>query len=365
MSAGILELDKGIVNGTTWHGLPQYVQQEGPVSMEQAQEVLNVPVAKEQLQLADGQKVGAFALTRLDTAGKRVVLFPAVGTDYKVLDNSFVLRRVNEMILQVNPKVTIDSVGTLWNGQRIFINLHLDTFEVKGDKSPQITKVLISNMHGGGGGRACGHTHRVVCDNTRRMAELEGLTNKTFRVFRHTIGIEEAVTEYAADLSNYYTGLSEMKEKLNVLAESQMDTEAVQAFLSRLFPGDLRVKPTQSPATEEEKLSRMERNAVENRAAIMQQLESDQDLSPEARYSRYGMLQAVTWWCDHARKTRTLDEGGRWWDGMFGDSDAIKQDAMEYLMKDALAISASSVSDTAVRDDDSELSYGGLGPVIL
>ena len=335
MSAGILELDRGVVNGSTWHGLPQYVQQEGPVSVEQAADVLGYPVQKEQLQLDDGEKVGAFALTRKDTAGKRVILFPAVGQAYKVLDSTFILRRVEERILKPHPQITIDSVGTLWNGQRAFLNLNLDVFQIKGDKSPQITKVLLSNCHGGGGAVACGHTHRVVCDNTRRMAESEGLVNKTFRIFAHTAGVETAVTDYTADLAEFYSGLSEMKEKLQVLAEHQMDAEAVQAFLVKLFPGDLKVK---IPQSDDEKLSKKNQNALENRQAVLGQLETDQDLSPEVRYSRYGMLQAVTWWADHKKGSRTLDDGSRWWDGLYGSADEIKQAAMELLMDDEMSL---------------------------
>jgi len=352
MSAGILELDRGVVKGDTWHGLSQYKTQEDFVTPEQAMEVLDVPVEKEQLQLPDGEKVLAYALTRKDTVGKRVVLFPAVGSDYKVLDNAFMLRQIETLILKTNPKVKIDSVGTLWNGQRAFVNLHLDAFQIKGDKSPQITKVMVGNCHGGGGARACAHSHRVVCDNTRRMAEMEGLTNKTFRIFRHTTGVEKAVTDYAQSMTDFYTGLTEMKNTLNCLADASMDVEAVQAFLVRLFPGDLRVKPTQAPGSDEETLSRKDRNAIENRAAVLNQLESDQDLDPVVRFSRYGMLQAVTWWADHHRGTRTLDDGSRWWDGLYGTSDEIKQAAMQLLMDDLKTLSPETDMELGAALDD-------------
>ena len=57
MSHCIEELDRGVVWGTTWHNCPQYVQQEEPVSLEQAEQVLIYPVEKVPLYMQDGTLV--------------------------------------------------------------------------------------------------------------------------------------------------------------------------------------------------------------------------------------------------------------------------------------------------------------------
>ena len=45
----IMKLDKGIVMGaSTWHGVPSYVVQAGPVSVAAAREILGYPLRKEQ-----------------------------------------------------------------------------------------------------------------------------------------------------------------------------------------------------------------------------------------------------------------------------------------------------------------------------
>jgi hypothetical protein len=186
MSAGIMEFDVGKVSGvqSTWHKLPQYTCfPDRPITVAESVEVATYPIEKQQLYRGNGIPVDAWSLVRTD---KDVTLVPAVGERFTIVQNHHMVNFISEHLLAVYPDLAIQSVGTLWNGATFFLNLSINEFQVKGDKSPTVTNLMYCNPLGKGSYVACAHSTRVVCANTARIAEAQGLANQSLKKFRHT-----------------------------------------------------------------------------------------------------------------------------------------------------------------------------------
>ena len=325
MSAGILPLDAGIVQRDeygygTWHELPQYLVQDGPVTIEQARSVLGYEVVKEQSYREYGTLIeGAFHLVRKD---HDTVVWPMVGKDYTVIDNGKLLDYLESSLLSKCPNVHIESVGTLWNGQTSFLNIKIDEFQVKGDSSPTVSSMMYANRHGGGCASGCAHSTRIVCSNTPRYAEMQGAINDTLRKFRHTASAEERIKDYMIDLAGIYAGLEMYKRELDRLAEQEVTVEFMEMFLHTLIP---------VPALAEEESNVRSVSISRNKHEKIQEIfESDQGLNGAA-HTRYGLLQAVTNWTDHHATVRGGDAGYVYWDRIWGGKDQVKQKALELL----------------------------------
>lgn len=328
MSAGILELDKLVVGlveryGKAWHHHPLCKHVEGCVPYEDAQEVFDYKVEKVSLTLPEAwggvAVLGANSLVRRDTEGNPVVLYPSVGERYTEVQNSKVLTWIKSAILD-QYEVSIESVGTLLNGQKAFLNLILNEHVVPGDVSPTITRMMYSNSFGGDSLQACVHGTRIVCMNTLRMAKAQGATNKTLRKFRHTPSCEERVESHLVDLADVVAEVKEHHEQLDNLVTLEMTSADVESVLGILIPVP-------------EKEGRGQTRAKNKRDAIVDLFENKDDLQGQISRTRYAFLQAVTDWSDHKSTVRNGDdELGRFWDGVWGLKDGFKQKAFNALI---------------------------------
>jgi len=328
MAAGILELDRMAVGfvelfGNAWHNHPNCRHQDGPISMETAREIFNYVVQKVPANLPaefGGQVIpGNYALVRKD-GDVVTVLYPSVGDRYEVIQNGDLLAHVETGILTPY-NVSLESVGTLLNGQKAFVNIILNEHCVPGDVSKTITRMMYSNSFGGDSYQACVHTTRIVCNNTLRVASAQGAANKTLRKFRHTKNAAEKIENYMIDLADIVAGVKEHYEKMETLTKQKMDAAEVKAFFDKLMP---------FKAEEGRGKTRVENQ----RNAIMKIFESKEDLQGENARSRYNLLQAVIDWADHDSTVRNGDDqGGRFWDGVWGNKDSLKQDALAFLME--------------------------------
>ena len=325
MSAGILEYDRGIVQGeATWHRLPQYLIQAEPVTIAQAREVMGYKIEKAQLFHQDGRLVeGAFTLVRTD---KDISVWPSVGTRYTVIDNDLLITYLENSLFAEYPDLVIESVGTLWNGQVSFLNIKLDKFQVKGDQSETVTNLMYANRHGGGCASACAHSTRIVCSNTLAMAETQGAAQETLKKFRHTAGAEEKLKAHLIDLANIYAGVREHKALLDTLASMEVDMAYVETYLGTLSP------VPNADVTDGGEITnvRSRTMAKTKQAAILEIFEGDQSLNGASR-TRYGLLQATMEYVDHKATTRNSDEGHRYWDRIWGSKNEAKQQALSLL----------------------------------
>jgi len=324
MSAGIQELDKGYVEGTTWHGIPSYITLDRPVTIEEARSVMCYPLEKQQLFRDDGQDgeaVDAWAIVRTD---HDAVMVPAVGKRFEVVDNSFLLNFVHEHLLAVYPELVIESCGTLFNGATAFVNIKIAEFQIKGDKSPTVSRLMYYNPLGRGSYQACAHDVRIVCNNTLRAAAAQGKANKSLAKFRHTASAGEKINEHLMDLAEFKLDLKKHIKQLDFLAKQQMSQEQVFEYLNKLYP-----LPKEDNGKVKEGRSATRKMNQQN--AVMQQFEMDQSLAAGVKHSAYGLLQATTHVLDHG-KIKGGDEMAARWDGIVGQRAAVKDMAVKFLL---------------------------------
>ena len=286
MSAGITEIDKGVVWGTTWHNLPQYKTKAVPVTLEEARKVLDFPIEKRQLSFgtADGHVlVGAYALVR----NGNHVLVDSVGDQFECVNNVDMLDHIAKTVLKEFPQLKIESVGTLWAGATSFLNLKVDSFRVEGDKSETINRIMWYNPLGDGSYKTCAHNIRVVCNNTLRAAHVVGKANGTLRGICHTATGAARVTAEMDKLARHFLELESLTEQMQQLAKKPMTAAMIESFLSQLVPI--------SPELEKSAVTQRQNK----REAFMHQFESDQALADPVNHSAYGMLNAVTYVLDH------------------------------------------------------------------
>lgn len=322
MSAGILELDRLIVGlveryGKAWHNHPNCQHVDGVVIYEDAQDVFGYEVAKMPLFLENGKAVtGANALVRTDTGA---VLWPSVGERYTEIQNAEILTWIKSAILD-KYNISIESVGTLWNGQKAFINLILNEHIVPGDVSKTITRMMYSNAFGGDSVQACVHGTRIVCQNTLRAASADGAANDTLRKFRHTKNAKDRVESHLVDLSDVVASVKEHHCQLDHLASISMNADDVAAILDVIVPIP-------------EKEGKGKARAQNKRDAILDLFENKDDLQGQIARTRYAFLNAVTDWADHVAPVRGGDDqGGRFWDGIHGLKDDFKQKTLSALL---------------------------------
>lgn len=341
MSHGILEDDAGVVWGTTWHQMTQYLQLDRAPTVEEVRQVLDFPIEKRRLYFRVERENGssrrrqaaAHCLYRPDTAR---VLVPAVGERYALIDRTALVNWIEENLLKEYPDLVLESAGTFWGGRIAFINMVLERFHIKGDGSENLNRLMYYDPLGERYG-VCAHTVRVVCNNTLAMASDESLAKGAMFRVKHTEGAHEAITKHLVDLAETRLACKQRRIELEALAKVRVKPVFVKAFTSAMFPvpdrGDRKLTEAEEKALERQLVNvRARRNGVE---AVFDQ---DPQHLEKVSHTAYGLLNAFTYWTDHVRpvKESATDDGTRFWDGLTGWSGEEKGKAHEWLVTTAL-----------------------------
>jgi phage/plasmid-like protein (TIGR03299 family) len=323
-----MEHDKGFVQGdSTWHRLPQYQTiPDRSITVEEALQVAGYPLEKRPLywfnEQAEGVdkhlQVGAYCIIRKD---KMVPVVDSVGERFVVVDNSFMVERIRDGLLNVYPDLRIESVGTLFNGGTFFINLRVGEFRVVGDKSETISNLMYCNPLGRGKYVACAHNTRIVCNNTEQVAEAEGVLNQSLRRFRHTAYAKDAIEQHLLEIGELKLALTSRFESLNHLAGEKVTDANIDAFLEELFPLPKEDGRTKTIA---------ENNRLEILGIIHGREHREYMVEP---MTKYGLYMAYTDWVDHHRTSRNSDEASITIDGLIGSRAGLKEGVFKSLMK--------------------------------
>ena len=333
MSHGIMDLDRLAVGytdlyGKAWHDHPNCEHFNGPVTLEQAEKVFDYEVEKVPvvLQGTDIPIPGNYALIRKDD-GEITIVYPTVGERYVVIQNSELLIWIEAgLLIPYKDQVSIESVGTLSNGQTSFANLHLLEHGVPGDNSKTVTRLMYSNSFGGKSYMACAHTTRVVCANTLRIATAQGASNATLKKFRHTKNAAEKIENHLIELSGVVQASQEHFVQLDHLATQKADSRVVENFFDYFLPIP---KDDNSEPKEGHALTRR----TNQREAILELFEDKDDLQGGIARTKYALLQSVTDWADHkATVHKGTDMMDRYWDGIYGTKDKLKQSAFDAML---------------------------------
>jgi hypothetical protein len=311
-----MAVDKGVVHGTTWHGLPQYVQQDRPVSPEQAKEVMNYPMEKRQLfRMVKGVSTPAKAweIVRTDSD---TPLVPHVGEDFTVMSNLKLFDYINSTVLSEFQDITIESVGTLFGGATAFVNLAVGEFQVKGDISKSVSRLMYYNPLGKGKYKVCAHNVRVVCNNTLRLATSESIASGLLRMVSHTKNAEQGIKAAMSEILAVREEFRKEKELLDVLAAYEATTARIEAFFDAWMP---------KGKDDSQKKDSRRTNVI---AGIMDQFNTDQGIKGD---NFYGLLNAITYVKDHEIPNRGNDVASVAWDGIVGGRSDDKLDALNVM----------------------------------
>jgi len=328
MGAGIIPgVDKGVVHGTTWHRMPEYIQQDHPVKRGQAIGVLDYPLEKRPLFRinAKGEHVeaNAWEIIRTDTD---TPLAPHVGCDFTVMNNRVLFDFIDSTVLAEFPDIEIESVGTLFGGATAFVNLSVGEFVVNGDKSKSVSRLMYYNPLGKGKYKVCAHNIRVVCNNTLRMATDEAVASGLLRMVSHTKNAEANIKTAMGEILVLREAFKEEKALMEALSKFGMTEKRLAKFFKDWLPID-----------EDEATDRLKTRRANLIQGIMNQFESDQDLSAATAKSAYGLLNAITYWYDHEVPNRGNDIASIAWDGIVGGRSDVKIEALDTLKQLAAA----------------------------
>ena len=312
---------------------------QGHVTLEQALQALSYPVEKKQLRLPgivtiqigdklimeEGPLVDAWALVRTDKS-PNIVLYPAVGADYTIVQNKEFLDRLKETVLAPEIGYTfIESCGTLFAGQKAFVNIHVNRMKIEGDDAEYTNKLIYINFFGGGALWAALAATRAVSNTTLRLVRAQGAANQTLRNFRHTKGVSNRVSSYVAELTGIQEEIAEYKTEMIRLSGVRIDDEEAGKILKKVFPTSQADDGTDSV--------RSDVLAQTHRNACLQYFQAgDTALTADLRPTLYGLFLAVCYYVDHDMKIRGgSDAAGRWYSGVGGSFDKLKQRAFEVI----------------------------------
>ena len=334
MAHCIKEHDKGAIGftsvlGETWHGIQSYKHFDEAINIEQAERVVNYEVVKVPLFMQKtvgdlGLKVNkkvpkAFCLYRTDVD---TVLYPNVGESYEIISNMDMLKYVEGLFADYG-NLKIESIGTLNNGQNMFVNINVVNHTVKGDISPTVTRLMFTNSYGGSSLTACLHQTRIVCMNTLRIAEAQGKANDTLKRFRHTKNVSNKVSAHVIDLAAIVGEVNKHNEKLDYLATKEITPAYMDSFLENMFPSEGKDGASKSIA--------------ENKKSTVLSLYGSKDDLTALSNNRYRLFNAITDYTSHSMSiTKADDQAKRFMNVAHagGAGDKVNQKALQLLTLD-------------------------------
>lgn len=323
MAHGICEHDRGFFWSLSqlWHAHPSYLIQDDPVTIEQVKEIFNWNIQKKQLGFINEQNqmemVDAYSLVREDT---QHILVDSVGKKFEA-ESNMRLAEITENVIKAYPALQIEGCATLFSCRTSFIQLKAKEFQIKGDKSPSFMRQILTNPLGFGSYKALVHNERVVCANTLRIAEAEGKANRSLKKFSHLRGAMDNINVYMEELAEQWLLLDKHIVTLNALAKMPTNSILVADFLKAVYPQDSGMSDIAV------------KHNMEKRQMILDQFNRDQDLAPESAFSRYGLLQALTYVIDHEKLRK--DQAKTTWENISGSRMDIKSAGYDFLIRAA------------------------------
>ena len=306
--------------GTTPYG---YKNVEGGLNMNHLVETGDYPVTLKPLCFEhNGEMIQTpnFSVFREDT---ETMLYPSVGKDYTIVDNSNLIAQVQDITTQYS-NIEIESTGTMKGGQLFYISLLIDRHAVKGDQSETRTRMLMTNGFGGVSLSACLNQLRVECMNTYRMANAQGKLNKSLKRFRHTKNVGTKLQNHVFDLAEIVGEIKQHNLALDYMATLQINSQYIEDTLESLFPPfDAKGQMLDGRALS---------IANNKKDSIMEIFESKEDLSP-LENTRYKLFNAITDYTSNEMSLRgNVDFSKRLINSIDGVGDKINQKAFELIM---------------------------------
>jgi phage/plasmid-like protein (TIGR03299 family) len=197
-------------------------------------------------------------------------------------------------------KVNYETGGVLEGGASCFLTAWIDQpFQVEGDNSPVYPYLFATWRHDGMGSFNFGETSvRIVCANTRGLAEGEADRRNKMYSFRHTKNVMERIEDVKMMLQGVMIGHNEFQALAEELAKIEVTETQREEFFARFIPYPESLLTVQGEASD-----RQVANIDRARAAVRTAINSPS--VPEAhRLTGWGLYNAATEYLDHIRPTR-------------------------------------------------------------
>lgn len=223
----------GIVGDKGWHGLGEKMPPN--LSALEALEWIGLDweiVESQSLAatLSDGSVVDCTpakkALVRADTK----MVTGIVGPNYKTLQNRS-LASIGDSLCNQEESVSVDTLGSLAGGEKVWISLRGNNTVIGGDDAYQF--LLLSNAHNGCESLRIHPTMtRVVCNNTYTGAEKDSHLGFTWR---HSAGLDLCREEIILSLSTWRSRIAVAKNDADELAKIQVNHERCQTVWMAVY----------------------------------------------------------------------------------------------------------------------------------
>lgn len=266
-----------------------------------------------------------FATVRDDTK----TILGIVGPDYQVVQNqelAYLCERV-----AVNNQVKIETAGSLNGGQRVWIQMKGNSFDVGSKRDENYATTLFTNGHDGQWPLSSLPTSvRVICQNTLNMALQNGKRQNMIISLRHVGDMQSRLEQMINAIEEFQERTDIFATKAKALGSKEVNTEFVQNFWTQLYMnsfGDIHDSPMNEAQMED------------NKAAMSTLTKWSNTFDSEVKHSGANLwtaMNAVTYWLDHQQIYRGANKSeNKFNDTLFGNGAKEKisvfNNALQYV----------------------------------
>lgn len=310
-------------NSTPWHGLGERVASLTSVDAAITAGNLDWTVGLSPMFLADGRQVPDRRAVIRDTDA---AILGTVGSRYTPIQNREGFGVLDEACRRHG--VTIETVGALGQGERVFMLAKLPTDITVGDGDDVRGYFLLSMAHDGTGSFYGRPTPiRVVCQNTLNAAVRANVPD-VIRL-RHTKSAPQQIKQAETLVTTMIAALEQTGETFATLAAKRLSAREVQQYIARVFP-------LPAGETQPSGVLRNKRDAV----AELVRVGVGADLAGargDGSTTVWGAYNAVTEYFDHVRPASTSNVTAANTSALFGSGYDAKVQALEFARELVLA----------------------------
>lgn len=242
-------------------------------------------------------------------------LLGIVGADYQVCQNRE-LAEFTDALAQTG-KVTIETVGSIRGGKRVWFLARGESFKI-GGTDEIVPYVLVSNGHDGTQAiRVTPTTVRVVCSNTLHMVipqEENSAFDTAAITIRHSGKIADKLDQAKAALAYYGSTLSRNRELFELLNDKKMDQQQGLGVFAKTYsmfwetatPDELNSVDDETRRVASNRLARMEKASE-----LFLQRYADEQSRLGIGGSAWAYFNAMTGYVQHDSAARGKDDSDR------------------------------------------------------
>lgn len=233
------EFDKVITTNTA-NWTPETWKSVNTISQEDALGIFNFEMYKKQSYAYDPatgiarEIPGHFHLER-STDNGIIPTGGSVGEQFTPVQHKVFLEQITKEIMPNMPDAKLEFVATFHGGGTGIVSLRMgDEYQIHGDNSPQITRLLFTNPSNGTS-LTLGFTNvRIVCQNTL-MAAISSSQKNAWKI-RHTKTAEVRCNNAVKQIRASVDAAIEMRQRCEMLAHIGCGSSMLASALDALLP---------------------------------------------------------------------------------------------------------------------------------